>query len=390
MRLPVAPATATARLWLAAVACAAVIGGAYLLEYHGRTWAAAWLVAAGVAAGTARFLASSRADRRYAKVLEHEVATQTRSLVDSLVGTADAERHLRLVMDAVPDAIAVLDRDGRVIDLNESAKRLLAAPPNAGAGRSVFASLEADAAATVRERLAAAFRGEVQRFEVAGRREDGTKGLSAMLYAPVRERGEVTRVLALGRDITDQKHTEHQLQQAEKLSAMGQLVSGVAHEINNPAAIISGFAQTLLLDVVKPEQREMLQMIYDEATRIGRITANLLAFARAGGSQRTLVDLNDIVRRTFALRSYHLTTLNPSFPTEPEGAGRDPARSIVTGTAGGHGGRTWAAPRPGGGATFVVALPRDPRREGRAVPEPPAPTAPATGPVTVLIVDDET
>src|SRR5438552_2121622 len=310
MRLPVAPATATARLWLAAVASAAVIGGAYLLESHGHSWAAAGLVAAGVAAGAARFLASSRADRRYARVLEHEVATQTRSLVDSLAATADAERHLRMVMDAVPDAIAVLDRDGRVIDLNESAKRLLAAPPNAGAGRSVFASLEADAAATVRERLAAAFRGEVQRFEVAGRREDGTKGLSAMLYAPVRERGEVTRVLALGRDITDQKHTEHQLQQAEKLSAMGQLVSGVAHEINNPAAIISGFAQTLLLDVVKPEQREMLQMIYDEATRIGRITANLLAFARAGGKQRTLVDLNDIVRRTFALRSYHLATLN--------------------------------------------------------------------------------
>src|SRR5437660_448646 len=467
MRLPVAPATATARLWLAAVASAAVIGGAYLLESHGHSWAAAGLVAAGVAAGAARFLASSRADRRYAGVLEHEVATQTRSLVDSLAATADAERHLRMVMDAVPDAIAVLDRDGRVIDLNESAKRLLAAPPNAGAGRSVFASLEADAAATVRERLAAAFRGEVQRFEVAGRREDGTKGLSAMLYAPVRERGEVTRVLALGRDITDQKHTEHQLQQAEKLSAMGQLVSGVAHEINNPAAIISGFAQTLLLDVVKPEQREMLQMIYDEATRIGRITANLLAFARAGGSQRTLVDLNDIVRRTFALRSYHLTTLNiavtlelspaepkfwadpselqqmllnllinaeqalvavetsrtivvrtaaseedvrlevadsgpgiapeirakifdPFFTTKPEGVGTGLGLSICYGIAREHGGRIWVDSLPGGGATFVVALPRDPRREGRAVPEPPAPTAPATGPVTVLIVDDET
>src|SRR5213596_51934 len=326
MRLPVTLPAGTARFWVAAVAPSlAVIVGAYLLETHGRPWAAAGLVGAGLAAGAARFLASSRADRRYAKVLEHEVATQTRSLVDSLAATAAAERHLRLVMDAVPDAIAVLDRDGRVIDLNESARRLLAAPPSpdAGTDRSVFASLEADAAATVRERLAAAFRGEVQRFEVAGRREDGTKGLSAMLYAPVRERGEVTRVLALGRDITDQKHTEHQLQQAEKLSAMGQLVSGVAHEINNPAAIISGFAQTLLLDVVKPEQREMLQMIYDEATRIGRITANLLAFARAGGSQRTLVDLNDIVRRTFALRSYHLTTLNIAVtlelsPAEPK------------------------------------------------------------------------
>jgi two-component system, NtrC family, sensor kinase len=54
----------------------------------------------------------------------------------------------------------------------------------------------------------------------------------------------------------------------------------------------------------------MLQMIYDEATRIGRITSNLLAFARAGGKQRAFVDVNDIARRTFALRSYHLSTLN--------------------------------------------------------------------------------
>jgi signal transduction histidine kinase len=87
-------------------------------------------------------------------------------------------------------------------------------------------------------------------------------------------------------------------------------VSGVAHEINNPAAIISGFAQTLLLDQLPPDQRETVQMMYDEATRIGRITSNLLAFARAGSKERTLVELNETVRRTFALRSYHLTTLN--------------------------------------------------------------------------------
>src|SRR5213594_2027198 len=311
MRLPVTLPAGTARFWVAAVAPSlAVIVGAYLLETHGRTIAAAALVAAGVAIAAGRFFASRRADRRYAKVLESEVATQTRSLMDSLAATAAAERNLRLVMDAVPDAIAVLDRDGRIMELNEAAKRMVAAPPEEGAGRSVFEFLDAAAATTVRERLAAAFAGDVQRFEVAFRRDDGSKGIGALLYAPVRERGEVTRVLALARDITDQKHTEQQLQQAEKLTAMGQLVSGVAHEINNPAAIISGFAQTLLLDDLKPEHRDMLQMVYDEATRIGRITSNLLAFARAGGKQRTLVDVNDIVRRTFALRSYHLSTLN--------------------------------------------------------------------------------
>jgi signal transduction histidine kinase len=107
-----------------------------------------------------------------------------------------------------------------------------------------------------------------------------------------------------------QRRIEAQLQQSDKLAALGQLVSGVAHEINNPAAIISGFAQTMLLDELPAAQREMAEMIRDEAMRIGRITSNLLAFARSGGSERDLIDLNDVVRRTYALRSYHLNTLN--------------------------------------------------------------------------------
>jgi len=175
---------------------------------------------------------------------------------------------------------------------------------------TLFDFVNPDAVALVQERLAAAFRGDVQRLEIPLIRPDGSHGIAALLYAPVREGSAISRVLILARDVTDQRRSESQNQQAEKLAALGQLVSGVAHEINNPAAIISGFAQTLLLDELKPEHRDMLQMVYDEATRIGRITSSLLAFARAGGKQRALVDLNDIARRTFALRSYHLSTLN--------------------------------------------------------------------------------
>ncbi|HTI03788.1 MAG TPA: ATP-binding protein [Gemmatimonadales bacterium] len=276
----------------------------------------ALIIGVGIAIVTARVLYSLGSDRRYAHMLEEEVANQTRSLMSSLGATASAERSLRLVMEAVPDAITVVDRDGRVLDENSSGRALVRAFPadDAEAGgsdrRSAFGWLNAVGTRIARENLAAAFEGELRRFEVPFQRPDGSDGSGQVLLAPVREGGRIPKVLMLVRDITEQRRAQTQLQQAEKLAAMGQLVSGVAHEINNPAAIISGFAQTLLLEQLSPDQRETVQMMYDEATRIGRITSNLLAFARSGSKERTLVDLNEIVRRTYALRSYHLTTLN--------------------------------------------------------------------------------
>ena len=449
---------------LIAVAGIAALAVAGALRPGASATTAPWVVA-GIAIIGVRFVYALRADRRYATLLEGEVAAQTRSLMDSLAATAGAERNLRLVMEAVPDAIVVLDRDGRAVDMNANARAMLALPSNAAPDRSIFEFLDADAGPTARQHLDAAFRGEVRRFEVSFRRPDGGRGMSAVLYAPVREGWRVSKVLALVRDVTDQRRTESQLQQAEKLAAMGQLVSGVAHEINNPAAIISGFAQTLLLDELKAEHREMAQMIYDEATRIGRITQNLLAFARAGGRERTLVDLNDILRRTFALRSYHLSTLNiavaleldpsdpkiwanasevqqmllnlvinaeqalmtvetsrtitirststeaevcfevadngpgiapkirgrvfdPFFTTKPEGVGTGLGLSICYGIVREHGGRITVESELGHGATFLVALPRDPRAEVRAA-EPKAAAADPSGHLSVLVLDDE-
>jgi len=272
------------------------------------------IIGVGMAIIATRVLYSLGADRRYARILEDEVANQTRSLMSSLGATASAERNLRLLMEAVPDAITVVDRDGHVLDENTAGRSLVSArlneeKPESGR-RLAFGWLEGPAARIARENLLAAFDGSLRRFEVPFPRPDGNDGTAQVLLAPVREGGRIPKVLMLVRDITEQRRTQTQLQQAEKLAAMGQLVSGVAHEINNPAAIISGFAQTLLLDQLTPDQRDTVQMMYDEATRIGRITSNLLAFARAGSKERTLVELNEMVRRTFALRSYHLTTLN--------------------------------------------------------------------------------
>jgi PAS domain S-box-containing protein len=256
-----------------------------------------------------RLVVEQRRNQSHSSLLEAEMARQTTTLLDSLAATAAAERELRLVMEAVPDAIMLLDQEGRILSQNEPAREFTRSASGSAPAASVFDLIETTAAPVMREQLQAAFRGTVRRFELPYQRERA-RAMASVLCAPVRDGTQITKVLILLRDITDNRRAENQMRQAEKLMAMGQMVSGVAHEINNPAAIISGFAQTLLLEELKPDQQEMMRMIHDEASRIGRITGNLLAFARAGSKERSLVDVNDVVRRTFALRSYHFATLN--------------------------------------------------------------------------------
>lgn len=215
-----------------------------------------------------------------------------------------SEGRYRAVLDSTPDAIIGLDPAFRITVWNRGAQALFDYLPDEILGRvasRLFEPLAFEEA--LRE---VRVKGSFIKSRVEGRDSTGRKLDLDVIWSGSggKSEGEWTLVI---RDTSEQRKLQLQLIQAEKLTAAGQMIAGVLHELNNPLTAVMGYAELLKgrADQNTPEAGD-LTGLYESAVRCGYIVKNLLAFVRQSSGNRRVTDISGIVSSAIALTSYRL------------------------------------------------------------------------------------
>jgi signal transduction histidine kinase len=224
-------------------------------------------------------------------VAQASIALESARLVDL---HDDGRRSWQEVVDAISPALCIVDRGGRIRRANRAFADLVNAPPAGLIGRPWQAFVPPEWSADLQRALDQQGAGR----EVELRTGERTYAVTAV---PISSTDRSTLVLLFD-DQTERRRLQDQLIQSEKMSAIGQLIAGIAHDLNNPLASVVGFADFLgEVPNVPPALREPLTVIQEEAERASNIVKNLLSFARKQEHQRRPTALRPLLDATFVL-----------------------------------------------------------------------------------------
>jgi PAS domain S-box-containing protein len=216
---------------------------------------------------------------------------------------ATTKRSLEQLIASAGDGIIAVDRDDRVDGWNPAAERIFGQPAREAVGRAATEFLPATHYHPARRRLEAGSPMEV--FEVTVARPGGGQpaALQVTLSALRDRQGGFAGLIAIVRDITVQREMESQLNQSEKLTALGQLAGGIAHDFNNLLQAILGYAQLMKQNLSDAELvRRSLQVLESAALDGSETVRRIQQFARLRPDEQFVpVDLNRIVHEAIAI-----------------------------------------------------------------------------------------
>jgi PAS domain S-box-containing protein len=229
--------------------------------------------------------------------LETEVAVREEHL-------GAAQSVLENTFNSIAEAVLVIDTKGGVVLSNPAAERLLGYRPGMRVADLWVANTFCNPDSVTPLRIdewpsTAALAGRAtDRKEVIVRPSDGRKPLHVMISGrPLRDvAGDISGASIVYHDITDARETEHKLQQAQKLEAVGKLTGGVAHDFNNMLTVIAGTMEVLMDDLKhNGEAQQMAALVNQAADRCTELIQHLLAFARKQPLRPRNVDINSTI-----------------------------------------------------------------------------------------------
>jgi len=232
----------------------------------------------------------------------------------------ESEERYRAYVENVPDAIWETDPKGRYTYWSPQVESLTGYSPEELLGHTPYDFLvHPDETEDLKNRLRRMTEDARQEYVLRHHalRKDGSVFQMEVSIRPMwDEYGRPISYGGVARDVSEQIQLQEQLVQSAKLSAIGQMISGVAHELNNPLTTVMGYTQLLQAGDLDESVKADLQKIYDDALRAQRIVQDLLTFARQKKPQRAPTDINEAIERTLALRSYELKVENIEIVTE--------------------------------------------------------------------------